>query len=97
MSKSFFKPKFRIQRVATTDSLNEKVTFIGYLVQVKYWWLPIWWDAFMPVKDSTSKTTSTTTAFFNELEDAIEYISRRYAVINCNDFIFSNEQQGEQD
>ena len=97
MSKSFFKPKFRIQRVATTDSLNEKVTFIGYLVQVKYWWLPIWWDAFMPVKDSSSNTTSTATAFFSDQEDAIEYVSRRYTVIDYNEFTFNNEQQGEQD
>jgi hypothetical protein len=95
MSKSFFKPKFRIQRVAITDSPNEKVTFIGYVVQVKYWWLPIWCDAFMPVKDSSSNRTSNTTAFFNDQEDAIEYVSRRYTVIDYNDFSSDNEQQGE--
>ena len=75
MNKNFFKPKFKIQRVYSTD---REATL--YSVSVMYWWFPVWVMALRQVIMREGNVNSGV-AVFNSEDDAVEYIKRRYNII----------------
>lgn len=77
MGKSFFKPKFRIRRSFVGRGID-KIDESGYLVEVKYWWFPVWVTATVNIIDGGKLTTAF--AVFNNNEMAVDYIKRRYTV-----------------
>jgi len=82
MNKNFFKPKFRIRRSFVGHEIDKTQEF-GYLVEVKYWWFPIWVTANINVINSGKLETSF--ANFMTEEQAHDYISRRYVIYSFND------------
>ena len=82
MNKSFFKPKFRIMQAFTVNSLKTYERD-GFVVEVKYWWFPVWVTATLTVIEGGKIITGF--ASFKTEEDAKDYISRRWTVYGYSD------------
>lgn len=94
MLKNIFKPKFRIRKSFVGKGID-KIEEYGYLVEVRYWWFPIWVTANINIIDGNKLSTGF--ASFTSEEQAVDYISRRYVVYSFGNINKTPRGHEEQD
>ena len=97
MGKNFLKPKFRIRRTFLRKE-DGKLYEEGYLVEVRYWWFPIWVTANISIVEDGRLMTSF--AAFSDVRSAEDYINRRYVIYTYDDMpkiIGKHGQKGGKD
>ena len=82
MGKNFLKQKFRIRRSFAHSGIDH-LKELGFIVEVKYWWFPIWMTANLSIIEGDKLSTGY--AMFETENGAMDYINRRYVIYTYDD------------